>query len=1592
MEFLRVNLLPYLIFLLLMICFGAAQAQVPNEPTNLVVTPINTGGMIHFTAPSNIGGSTITNYQYSTDNGSTWTSPSPAITTSPLIISSGLTNCNTYQVKLRAVNTSGSGTASSASQLIPATSVNMGVNWTTRTSAANNNWNGITYGNGLFVAVASDGTGNRVMTSPDGITWTIRTSAADNGWRSFTYGNGLFVAVANTGTGNRVMTSPDGMTWTIRTSAADNNWAGVTYANGLFVAVANTGAGNRVMTSPDGITWTIRTSAVDNNWAGVTYANGLFVAVASSGTNNRVMTSPDGITWTARTSAADNSWNGVTYGNGLVVAVSSTGTGNRVMTSSYRIVANPPVINTVASRNAGSARVFFTASSSQYAPPTTNYEYSTDDGVTFTALSPSSNQSPITFGGLTIGSTYAVRIRAVNSVGASCVGSSVSVTIVETVPGIPENLVATGINTGGMIQFVHPNEGGSSITNYEYSLDNGQSWVSPSPAVTQSPLIISSGLTNCTSYQVKLRAVNSAGSGNASSAVQLIPATSVDMGMNWTQRTPAADNNWASVTYANGLFVAVAASGTGNRVMTSPDGITWTIRTSAADNNWSGVTYANGLFVAVASSGTGNRVMTSPDGITWTALNVAADLDWNSVTYGNGLFVAVATTGVGNRVMTSPDGITWTIRTSAADNFWTGVTYGNGLFVAVATSGTGNRVMTSPDGITWTSRTSASDNPWVSVTYGNGLFVAVAFNGTGNRVMTSPDGITWTSRTSAANISWNSVSYGNGMFVAVAITGTGNRVMTSPDGITWTSRTSTADNSWTSVTYGNGLFVAVSRTGTGNRVMTSGYDVVADAPVITSATLGSTSTVNFTQSGSVYATAISNYQYSTDNGSNWTAVSPAATTSPLTITGLAGTTNAIILRAVNSVGNSCSSNIYPVTTWNGSTNTDWSTAANWTPAVVPGSANTVFIPSGLSNYPVISTNVSIAELTLAASTTIDLSTYNLTLSGNLTNNGRIFGSGIVLLSGSSPQMVAGTGTVKHITINNASGVMIAMGSNKLNVLGVLTPTAGTITTNGNLVLKGTLSEEGTIGQVGTCPTNPFIGNVTVERFIPGKQRAHRFLTPGVTTTTSINANWQEGATSSTNNPNPGYGTHITGSTSGANGLDATLTGSASLYTYNNTTQAWSAITNTLTSTLKAGQGYQVFLRGSRAIDLANLTPPTPDNTVIRSTGALSVCNVNLTTSSAVPLSNAGTGWSFIDNPYWSIVDLTTVTKTNIESTYYYWDPTLSGANNRGAYATLTIDGIGGETSSILGSQVSKYLQPGQGFFIRNTSSAPSLTFKESDKVASATNKKLIFQKNPVRPPMVLGVMDNGRTRGNGRSVTEKIYLSLFLKENLNVSPADGFAVTFNSNYKNKEGAEDAHKLTNPDENIAAMYDGKRYAILGLQESSFVNSDTIPITMWNLNDKDYVLQVNLTEYVDPQCEIFLLNKTTCQTTKVDNMGTFDYAFRPSIGVKTKDDLALVINTSRIAPAAHLSKDIVVFPNPTSDGLVRFTITKTAGSLNLDEGGQVELFDGGGRKVMQRVVQLIGSRVGQIDLGNLTNGVYTLKVMIGQHVFTSKVIKQ
>ena len=70
------------------------------------------------------------------------------------------------------------------------------VTWTART-APSGAYNGIAYGNGVFVASNTNvgGLGD-FMTSPDGVTWTAVVPPAYSSWRGLTFGNGMFVAVA----------------------------------------------------------------------------------------------------------------------------------------------------------------------------------------------------------------------------------------------------------------------------------------------------------------------------------------------------------------------------------------------------------------------------------------------------------------------------------------------------------------------------------------------------------------------------------------------------------------------------------------------------------------------------------------------------------------------------------------------------------------------------------------------------------------------------------------------------------------------------------------------------------------------------------------------------------------------------------------------------------------------------------------------------------------------------------------------------------------------------------------------------------------------------------------------------------------------------------------------------------------------------------------------------------------------------------------------------------------------------------------------------------------------------------------------------
>ncbi|MFI0433503.1 MAG: fibronectin type III domain-containing protein, partial [Candidatus Nanopelagicales bacterium] len=185
----------------------------------------------------------------------------------------------------------------------------------------------------------------------------------------------------------------------------------------------------------------------------------------------------------------------------------------------------PPTI-TAANPLDSSAQIVFTAPAVVPGVTVTNYEYSIDDGATWTPRVPTVTTSPLTIDGLRNGTTYRVKLRAITNLGEGQASATAQVTP-RTIPSAPIAPVGTGEDGRATIAFTPGYNGGAAVTEFQYSLD-GKTWapvakptnpdgspISNFPNDTTSPVAVW-GLSNNATYQVWLRAVNPAGAGPAS--------------------------------------------------------------------------------------------------------------------------------------------------------------------------------------------------------------------------------------------------------------------------------------------------------------------------------------------------------------------------------------------------------------------------------------------------------------------------------------------------------------------------------------------------------------------------------------------------------------------------------------------------------------------------------------------------------------------------------------------------------------------------------------------------------------------------------------------------------------------------------------------------------------------------------------------------------------------------------------------------------------------------------------------------------------------------------------------------------------------
>ena len=517
-------------------------------------------------------------------------------------------------------------------------------------------------------------------------------------------------------------------------------------------------------------------------------------------------------------------------------------------------------------------------------------------------------------------------------------------------------------------------------------------------------------------------------------------------------------------------------------------------------------------------------------------------------------------------------------------------------------------------------------------------------------------------------------------------------------------------------------------------------------------------------------------------------------------------------------------NIYFVSatpTWTGATSTDYSVASNWQYGLAPVSTNSISIPASLTNEPALSTNTSIAGITLNG--TLALNGHTLTLTG------AVSGSGSLSSSATSSLVVAGTvGTLNFSpSANSLQNLTITSGSvtlgNALNVYGTLTPTAGTLNTGGHLNLKSTsITNTAVVGVVG----GTINGTVTVERYIPAGKRTYRDLGAEVANAGSVYANWQEGGVN-----NNGYGIQITGAqgssagTDPTTGFDYSATGNHSLYTYLN--NAWDSVLTTKGTNLSPYQGYRVLVRGDRSGSLQTQFNYN-SSAIIRATG-------NLVTGDATfgNLTSGVGSYSFVANPYVSTVDWNAVVaaSTGINGSFWYCDPTFTTDSG---YTTFIAYNNSTGVSNPLGlSNVNRYLQPGQAFFVENLTATPTLKFTEACKAPS-----------------------QGKTAIFGTTSLNRIAIGLY-KNNTNI---DGAVSVFGSTFTNTIGKEDAAKFPNAGENVALRIAGKDLCINGYALPTV--SDEFPVHLYNLkSNTSYTLRLDASEFTGNGVDAYIKDNVT-----------------------------------------------------------------------------------------------------------------------------------
>ena len=181
------------------------------------------------------------------------------------------------------------------------------------------------------------------ITRDTGFTWKNYSLTTVDNWRSISYGGGIYCAIAS---GSNANVSSDGMNWTQSTLPVSQDWSSITYNNNKFIAVAKQSKIGAF--SFNGIDWTTFMLPIALQWNEIQFdeitgktiiipSNSTYIAISDDGLSYKLY---DILTSTVKPQVC-------AFGSGIILVAGETTEANSIIVNSGTFTT--PLINPLGS-------------------------------------------------------------------------------------------------------------------------------------------------------------------------------------------------------------------------------------------------------------------------------------------------------------------------------------------------------------------------------------------------------------------------------------------------------------------------------------------------------------------------------------------------------------------------------------------------------------------------------------------------------------------------------------------------------------------------------------------------------------------------------------------------------------------------------------------------------------------------------------------------------------------------------------------------------------------------------------------------------------------------------------------------------------------------------------------------------------------------------------------------------------------------------------------------------------------------------------------------------------------------------------------